>query len=87
MEKYMASEMELLEKTIDQFTALQRIKNAQDPMKEVEYQLAIVKAKLESFGVVVENLNLEQIALLNVNKNLNNENGETLISGYISLIL
>ncbi len=59
MEKYMASEMELLEKTIDQFTALQRIKNAQDPMKEVEYQLAIVKAKLESFGVVVENLNLE----------------------------
>ena len=59
MEKYMASEMELLEKTIDQFIALQRIKNAQDPMKEVEYQLAIVKAKLESFGVVVENLNLE----------------------------
>ena len=57
--KYMASEMELLEKTIDQFIALQRIKNAQDPMKEVEYQLAIVKAKLESFGVVVENLNLE----------------------------
>ena len=58
MEEYMASDKELLMNLIERYTDLQRIKNAQDPMKEVESQLKLVKAKLEGFGVVTENLDI-----------------------------
>ena len=58
MEEYMASDKELLMNLIERYTDLQRIKNAQDPMKEVEYQLKSVKAQLEGFGVVTENLDI-----------------------------
>ena len=60
MEEYMASDKELLMNLIERYTDLQRIKNAQDPMKEVEDQLKSVKAQLEGFGVVTENLDINQ---------------------------
>ena len=44
---------------IDEYTKLQRIKAAPDRNKEIEYQLTIVKAKLDAFGIVTENLDIE----------------------------
>lgn len=52
------SEAELKATLIDNYTNLQRIKAASDKEKEVEYQLKAVKAKLESMGVVTEELDL-----------------------------
>lgn len=52
------SEAELREKLIQQYTDLQRIKAAVDKDKEVDYQIKTVKAKLEAFGVVAENLDI-----------------------------
>ena len=52
------SDKELMEKLIQQYTDLQRILVADDPKKEVEYQLKAVKAKLEGFGVVTEDLDI-----------------------------
>jgi len=52
------NEREMLEKLIDKYTDLQRIKKADDPEKEVEYQLRITKAKLESFGIITSELEL-----------------------------
>lgn len=43
---------------IDSYTNLQRIKSAPDKEKEVEYQIKIVKAKLEALGVVTEDLDI-----------------------------
>nr|WP_296473465.1 hypothetical protein [uncultured Acetatifactor sp.] len=34
-------------------------KKAVDTEKELEYQIALVKAKLESFGIVTENLDMK----------------------------
>lgn len=55
----MPSEKEMIDKLIDKFTDLQRIKNAKDLNKEVDYQITITKAKLESFGIVTENLEIK----------------------------
>ena len=52
------NEKEMIEKLIDKYTDLQRIKNAKCPEKEVDYQLAITKAKLESCGIVTSNLEM-----------------------------
>ncbi len=52
------SEAELREKLIQQYTDLQRIKAAIDREKEIDYQIKSVKAKLEAFGVVAENLDI-----------------------------
>lgn len=41
---------------IEEFAKLQRIKAAADREKEISYQIKTVKAKLESIGVNVENL-------------------------------
>lgn len=41
---------------IDQYVNLQRIKVAQDKDEEVSYQIKATRAKLESMGVNVENL-------------------------------
>lgn len=41
---------------IEEFAKLQRIKVAVDREKEISYQIKTVKAKLESIGVNVENL-------------------------------
>lgn len=55
----MPSEKEMIDKLIDKFTDLQRIKNALDIQKEVDYQLTVVKAKLESFGIVTSDLEMK----------------------------
>ncbi len=52
------NEKEMLEKLIDKYADLQRIKNAKCPEKEVDYQLAITKAKLKSFGIVTSDLEM-----------------------------
>ena len=53
------NEKEMIEKLIDKYTDLQRIKTASDPKKEVEYQIAVTKAKLESCGIVTSELDIK----------------------------
>ena len=45
------SENELMILLIDNYANLQRIANADDPIKEAEYQLKIVAEKLKILGV------------------------------------
>lgn len=54
----MPSDKEMINNLIDSYTSLQRIKNADDIEKEIDYQLKILKAKLESFGIVTTDLDL-----------------------------
>lgn len=53
------NEKELLEKLIDKYTDLQRIKNAPDKDREIDYQIAITKAKLEACGIVTTDLDIK----------------------------
>ena len=55
---FLPSEKEMINTLIDSYTSLQRIKNADDSEKEINYQLKILKAKLESFGIITSNLEL-----------------------------
>lgn len=54
------NEKEMIVKLIDKFTDLQRIKTADDPEKEVDYQIAVTKAKLESCGIVTQELEIKK---------------------------
>lgn len=54
----MPSDKEMINNLIDNYTSLQRIKKADDVQKELEYQLKILKAKLESFGIITSDLDL-----------------------------
>lgn len=55
----MPSDKEMINNLIDNYVNLQRIKT--DPTHtEIDYQLAAVKAKLESFGIVTENLDINR---------------------------
>lgn len=54
----MPSDREMINNLIDCYTNLQRIKKAEDAEKELDYQLKILKAKLESFGIVTTDLEL-----------------------------
>lgn len=58
MVEYMPSEKEMINGLIDKYADLQRIKKSDDLEKEVDYQLKVTKAKLESFGIVTENLDI-----------------------------
>ena len=49
----MPSDKEMINNLIDNYISLQRIKKSDDAQKELEYQLKILKAKLESFGIVI----------------------------------
>jgi len=53
------SEKEILERLINQYTDLQRIQKSDDPEKEIKYQLKVIKAKLESFGIITSDLEME----------------------------
>ena len=55
----MPSDKEMINNLIDNYTSLQRIKNADNTEKELNYQLKILKAKLESFGIVTSELDLK----------------------------
>lgn len=53
------NEKEMLNNLIDKYTDLQRIKIAETATNaELEYQLKITKAKLESFGIITQDLEL-----------------------------
>lgn len=54
----MPSDKEMINNLIDNYTSLQRIKNADNTEKELNYQLKILKAKLESFGIITSDLDL-----------------------------
>lgn len=54
----MPSDKEMINNLIDNYTSLQRIKKAEDAEKELEYQIRILKAKLESFGIITSELDL-----------------------------
>lgn len=56
MENENMTEKEQATALIDEYTKLQRIKAAQDREEEINYQIKTVKAKLEAFGIVTENL-------------------------------
>lgn len=53
-----AEENKQLSDLIDGYANLQRIITADDIKKEAEYQLKIVKAKLQAFGVATEDLDI-----------------------------
>ena len=54
------TEQELKNFLIDGYASLQRIKVAPDKDKEVDYQLRILKAKLESLGIVTTDLDIDE---------------------------
>lgn len=56
----MPSEKELINNLIDIYANLQRIKNAEDVQAEIEYQLTLVKAKLESLGIVTSDFDIRK---------------------------
>ena len=55
----MPSDKEMINNLIDTYSNLQRIKKANDSEKELDYQIKLVRAKLESFGIVTENLDIK----------------------------
>lgn len=59
MVDYMPTEKEMISNLIDKYTDLQRIKKSDNLEKEVDYQLTITKAKLESFGIITEELEIK----------------------------
>ena len=56
---YLPSEKEMINNLIDNYISLQRIKNAENAEKEINYQLKILKAKLEYFGIITTDLELD----------------------------
>lgn len=54
----MPSDKEMINNLIDNYTSLQRIKKSDDTEKELDYQIRILKTKLESFGIVTTDLDL-----------------------------
>jgi hypothetical protein len=52
------NEKEMINNLIDKYTDLQRIKTAEDSEREIDYQLRVLKAKLESFGIITSDLDM-----------------------------
>ena len=52
------NDKELTLNLIDSFAILQRIVNSSDSKKEAEYQLQLIKAKLEAMGIVTSELHI-----------------------------
>lgn len=52
------NEKEMINNLIDNYTSLQRIKKAENSEKEIDYQIRILKAKLESFGIITSKLEM-----------------------------
>lgn len=50
------TEKELKDQTIREYVNIQRIKNAPDKDKELDYQEKVLKARLQSLGVPTEDL-------------------------------
>ena len=54
----MLTEKEMINNLVDSYTNLQRIKKANDTQKELDYQIRVLKAKLESFGIITSELDI-----------------------------
>ena len=52
------NEKEMSNDLMDNYTSLQRIKKAENSEKEIDYQIRILKAKLESFGIITSELEM-----------------------------
>ena len=52
------NEKEMIDKLIDKYTDLQRIEKSDNQQKEVQYQLRVTRAKLESFGIITSDLEI-----------------------------
>ena len=52
------NEKEMINNLIDKYTDLQRIKKSDNIEKEVDYQLRLTKAKLESFWIITSDLDM-----------------------------
>ena len=52
------NEKEMINNLIDNYTSLQRIKKAENSEIEIDYQIRILKAKLESFGIITSELEM-----------------------------
>ena len=55
----MTSDKEMINNLIDTYSNLHRIKKADNAEKELDYQLTLVRAKLESFGIVTNKLDMK----------------------------
>lgn len=53
------NEKEMINNLIDNYTSLQRIKKSDNSEREIDFQLRILKAKLESFGIITSDLELK----------------------------
>lgn len=54
------NEKEMINVLIDKFTDLQRIKKAENgENEELNYQIKVTKTKLESFGIITEDLEIK----------------------------
>lgn len=56
----MPNDKEIINNLIDTYSNLQRIKNSDDAEKELDYQITLAKAKLESFGIVTSELDIKK---------------------------
>lgn len=54
----MPGDKEMINNLIDNYTSLQRIKKSDNSEKELDYQIKILKTKLESFGIMITDLDL-----------------------------
>lgn len=59
MVEFLPTEKEMINGLIDKYTDLQRIKKSSDLEKELDYQIKITKAKLESFGIITSDLEMK----------------------------
>lgn len=53
------SDRELIREMVDQYTNLQRIKKADDPQKEISNQMKALEVKLQAFGIVTQDIQLD----------------------------
>lgn len=56
------SDKELVTMLIDMYTNLQRILSSENMKEEAEYQLEVLKAKLEAMGIVTSKLDKKKKA-------------------------
>lgn len=54
--EYITNEKEMMTNLINEYANLQRIKNADDMNAEIEFQISVLKCKLQSFGIDVGDL-------------------------------
>lgn len=54
----MPGDKEMINNLINNYTSLQRIKKSNNSEKELDYQIKILKAKLELFGIITTDLDL-----------------------------